>query len=114
MSILSMYENAPGTPDLVYHTAKHFLDEDEADAWDKVPAGSLTAAAARDLVLSSGRRPPPTGEVVDGGWWWPPWVGHARKAHDEGYAPRYRGLIALAGDPASARAWHPTHTASPD
>lgn len=101
MKILSMYKNAPGTCDLVYHTAKHFLDEDEADAWDEVPAGSLAASAAREQVLSAGRQPPPTGEDVDGGWWWPPWVGHACRAHDEGYAPRYRGLIALAGDPAT-------------
>jgi hypothetical protein len=98
-----MYENAPGTLDLVYHTAKHFLDADESSSWDRVPAGSMTASEARALAVRDGLRPPPTGREVDPRWWWPPWRALARDAHDRGYRPRYELLLRLAPDPTGPR-----------
>lgn len=106
MSFLPMYENAPGTLDLVYHTAKHFLDAEEARSWDRVPAGSLTAKDARELATRDGLRPPQTGREVDARWWWPPWRALARDAHDRGYRPRYESLLRIAPDPIGSR-WEP-------
>jgi hypothetical protein len=106
MKILPMYENAPGTHDLVHHTAKHFLDVDEAASWDLVPAGALKATDARALAVRDGLRPPPTGEDVDVRWWYPPWLALARDAHDRGYRPRYELLLRLAPDPNGPR-WSP-------
>jgi hypothetical protein len=106
MKILPMYENRPHVPDLVFHTAKHFFDASEGRSWDRVPAGTMTAEAARNALGDESTRPPPTGAVVDVRWWWPPWLGHARKAHEQGYCPRYMLLLELAGDPAGPR-WEP-------
>lgn len=107
MKILPMYQNAQGTYDLIHHTAKHFLDADEGPSWDLVPAGTLTATAARAAVSAGGPRPPPTGALgntVDVRWWWPPWAALAREAHERGYRPRYELLLHLAPDPAGP-AW---------
>ena len=103
MKILPMYENRPGTKDLVHHTAKHFLDEAEGWAWDQVPAGGLTASEARRSLVRPDVQHPPTGQDADPLWWWPPWLEYARSAHVQGYAPRYLALIHLAGDPSGAR-----------
>jgi hypothetical protein len=106
MKILPMYENAPGTLDLVYHTAKHFLADDEASNWDQVPAGTLSAKGALAQAVKDGLRPPPTGRDVDVRWWWPPWRALARDAHDRGYQPRYDLLLSHAPDPRGPR-WEP-------
>jgi hypothetical protein len=100
--IKSMYVNAAGMPDLVHHTAKHFLNPDESHAWDRVPRGELGATEALVDARELGRTPD-IYPVVDPFWWWPPWKGFARQAHDLGYAPRYQLLIHLAGDPESPR-----------
>jgi len=107
VSVLPMYENEPGTKDLIYHTAKHFLGPDEASRWDCVPAGSLSAREARVHCLEGGRRPPPVGSTVDPTWWWPPWRSLAFDAHDRGYRPRYELLLKLAGDPSGPQ-WEPS------
>jgi len=98
-----MYASKPGVPDLVYHTVKHFLDEGESTAWDQLPHGTLTAGGARAEVHARAEGALPTGQPVDPRWWWPPWLAHARRAHDEGYGPRYQFLVGLSPDPASPR-----------
>jgi hypothetical protein len=97
-----MYTNAVGTKDLVHHTAKHFLSEREVRAWDQVPRGPLGATEALVEARAHGQLPP-TRPEPDPRWWWPPWNQVARRAHDEGYAPRYELLIHLAGDLDSGR-----------
>lgn len=106
MKIFPMYENIPGTLDLIYHTAKHFLDAQEALSWDRVPAGSLSAKDARASTVMAGLHPAPTGRGVDIRWWWPPWRDLARDAHDRGYQPRYELLLRIAPDPTGPR-WEP-------
>jgi hypothetical protein len=93
----------PGSFDLVYHTVKHFLDEGEAQEWDRVPAGKTTAGELVSRIPRVPGRPLPTGDPVDTRWWSPPGVYHVRRSHDKGYEPRYRLLIEKLGKPGGSR-----------
>lgn len=98
-----MFINTAGMPDLVHHTAKHFFGERERSAWDRVPAGSLSASAAWTRVRREAGYRPRRGHHPEIGWWARPWVEHVRGAHESGYKPRYALLIERAGDPSGPR-----------
>lgn len=103
MKVLPMYINTPGMPDLVHHTTKHYFGERERTAWDRVPAGGLSATGAWKSVQRESAPAPPRGRLPDTRWWAAPWLEHVRHAHDQGFRPRYQLLIDFAGDPAGPR-----------
>lgn len=103
MKILPMFINTPGMPDLVHHTVKHFLGDREREAWDRVPAGSVSASAAWTRVRREAGYPPRRGRFPEPRWWDGPWLKHVLGAHESGYGPRYALLIERAGNPASPR-----------
>jgi len=103
VKFLPMYENTPGMPDLVHHTVKHFLGDWERPEWDRVPAGTRTASEAWSEVRRAGRATPPRGRFPGTTWWDAHWITHVRRAHEEGYRPRYELLLEHVGDPSGAR-----------
>lgn len=107
MTFLPMFENTPGMPDLVHHTVKHFLGRHERDAWDRVEAGRATASDAWSAIQRCvPGRLPPRGRFPATTWWSTPWIEQVRRAHNDGYGPRYMLLLSQVGDPTGAR-WQP-------
>ncbi len=99
----------PRKQDRVYHTHKHFLASEWQSEWRNaepqeagapthfVAEAAKTGVALREWAHSS----------LDGRWWRGDAGDLARRAHDEGYAPRYMNLVDLAGPIGKGGKWVP-------
>lgn len=105
MRVEGMRVQGAARPDLVDHVVRHFLSPRERSEWDRLPAGTARAEELCCRIPRGDGKPPALSELkpVDLRWWRNPWLVFAVEAHDEGYAPRYRLLIARLGTVGTGR-----------
>jgi hypothetical protein len=101
----------PQRKDLVYHTHKHFLAREWWSEWGR--AAPRQAKTPEDFVAKAAKMKVDLdawdGAQLEECWWRGKNGSLARKAHDQGYAPRYLALIEQAGPFGGGGRWVRQH-----
>jgi hypothetical protein len=107
-TVVPLEKRRPGSDDVVSHTLRHFIRE--GAYFPSVPGGELDGADARRQLLAAGIPPrqirelPVSHDNLDARWSLEDRRDRVEFIHDQGYGPRYLGLVRDArfpGDPGS-------------